>query len=158
MSAGITIPTQAYCTLTDVQGLLPNRVYTSASKPTMEQAETNCKLVAKEINAICRGLGFTVPMTNANDISTLQLINMLGAAWMCESGTLVGVQGTSDIANGYKTRYDTMIKNLQSGVYKFEGAGAVPSAEPDGQTDLISSGTRSEPIFRISTDERERQF
>lgn len=156
--SGITVPTNAYCTLIDLQGLLPNRKYDATSKPTAGQVEMAIKEVAQVINAIVRGLGFTPPLTTASDVMVLKSINQYGAAWRCESATLIGVQGKSELAEQYKAEYDAMIKNLIGGVYKFEGAGGIPSAEPDGQDDLDASGTRSEPIFSISIDERERQF
>lgn len=156
--AGITVPTDAYCTVAEVQGLLPNRVYTSGSKPSIDQAENFCKEIAEEINAILRGLEFSPPLTDSGDVRFLKLLNKLGAAWLCESATLVGVQGRSDIAQTYKERYDAMIKALMNGEYKFAGAGAVPSAEPDGQDDLDASGSRTDPIFQISEDERKTQF
>lgn len=154
----LTIPTNAYCTVSDVQGMLPNRRYDGTSKPTMSQVELFCKQIAAEINGLLRGLGFSVPLTDANDLVYLQMMNQLGVAYLCESATLVGVQGKSEIAEQYQAQYNAMKKDVANGVVKFSGAGATPSSEPEGNTDLIESGTRSDPIFAMSEDQRERQF
>lgn len=154
----ITIPTDAYCSVDDVRQLLPNRKYDTSSKPTLEQAENSIKSIAEEISAVLRALGFSPPLTNANDIKFLKYVNQLGGAWMCETGTLIGVQGTSELAQSYKEKYERMIEGLQEGLYKLPSAGASDSSTPDANDDLDASGTRSEPIFSISSDERENQF
>lgn len=156
---GIIVPTEAYCTLEDVQELLPNRVYNATSRPTISQAIGLVKAVAAEINAILRGLEYaTVPFTDATDVVLLKEINKVGAAYRIESSTNASAQSDSPALDRLERMYGSMIENLRKGAYKFASAGTPPSAEPDGNDDLDASGTRSEPIFSISQDARDRKY
>lgn len=155
---GIIVPTEAYCTLEDVQELLPNRVYNATSRPTISQAIGLVKAVAAEINAILRGLEYvTVPFTDDGDIVVLKEINKVGAAYRIECATNA-TGGENPALDRLERQYGSMIDYLRKGVYKFASAGTPPSAEPDGNDDLDASGTRSEPIFSISQDARDRKY
>lgn len=153
----ITVPTDAYCTLEDVQQLLPNRQYHASSKPTIGQAEQAVLDVAQEINMALRGLGLTVPITDTNDGRFLKVMNRLGAAWLIESSSLVAGQGTSQIIENYKEKYDDMLKRLIAGEYEFVSSTSTVN-DPDGNDDLDASGERSDPIFSISESSRETKF
>ena len=156
----IVVTDDAYCTIQDVLELLPNRTFDSETKPTLQQAEGHIKSVARKINAVLTGMGYAtpIPTTQSTDILLLQEINKFGAAWMCEQSSLVGVQGVSEIADNYKAEYDSMIEDLRNGKFQFKDGGQSDINEPEGNPDLLPSGTRSEPIFSISEDSRRNKF
>lgn len=153
----ITVPTDAYCTLEDVQQLLPNRQYHALSKPTLSQAEQHVKEIAAVIRSALRGLEVTIPPTGDDDLLLLKMINRLGAAWLIESATMAAGQGTSQIVDNFKEEYDAMMKKLIAGEYEFEDEESTVN-EADGNDDLDASGERSDPIFSISEDSRETKF
>lgn len=154
----IAVPTHAYCTVEDVLALLPTRQYDSESRPTLEQAEEIIKDVAREINGALRSLGYTAPLTGSSDIADLKTINKYGAAGLCESATLIGVQGESVLATRYLEQFKAMMKQLREGEWQFSDAGAPTLNNPDGNDDLDEGGDRDEPIFSISQESRETKF
>lgn len=146
--AGIKVPTDAYCEIQAVNEHLPKRTYDAQSVPTASQVEQQIINIAAEINAVLRGLGYTVPITNTEDHKILSRINSLGAAWYAENATLSQVPGADrSVVEALRIEFERMMKNLRDGFYQFV-SGSPTVNNPEVNTDLVS-GTRSEPIFTM---------
>lgn len=158
MGSGIIIPTEAYASLEDVVQLLPKRSYDATSEPSASQCEQFIKNVAKVIDARLRKKGYTPPLTNSEDIQVLKHINALGAAVLIETATLGVVQGDSPIIETYNEEYKSLLEDISNGTLEFAGAGTAPDDDADGPDELDASGTRADPIFINSSDERIKQF
>jgi len=158
MVGGITVPTDAYATVEDVQHLLPGRTYGPETKPSIAAVEFNLKSVAQTINARLRGLGFTPPLTGTNDVELLRHVNSIGAAWMCEAQTVGVAQGESALAVEYRDEYRALLKDISDGKFEFDTAGDSPNLEAEGPDELLESGDRPDTVFINSETERKNQF
>jgi hypothetical protein len=154
----ITTPTEAYCTLADVGNLLPHRTYSTTSKPTTLQAEATIKDVARFIDGALRSLGYSAPLSDADDVQTLKLINQEGAAALIETATLGGTQGESPVVATYSSAFESHMDDIRKGKFKFKGAGSPPGGDPEGQEINYESGDEPDPVFENSEDSRKTQF
>jgi hypothetical protein len=86
----------AYCTITDVQGLNPQRsTYSATTKPSLTQVTGFINQIYGELNAILLSRGLTVPVTAPADFLTnLQLANAEGAAALAEMAMFPEAIGT----------------------------------------------------------------
>jgi len=145
----ITVPTDAYCELSDVRGLLPNRVFSSATTPTETAAEATIKAVADEMNARIAGCGYGTPVTNTTALRLLKRINARGAAYEIECQIQ---NGRTDQLLGsgkeYGRQYERDLKAIAADELKL---GSLAQATvPTGQSAFYPSGTAPAP--RITRD------
>lgn len=146
----ILVPSESYCKWEDVKGdKLPHRTLTADSRPTITKAEDIIKRTADQLNAILRGLGYSTPLTTAGDINLMKEIQMLGSAYKIESAALAQLPNPNfALLDRLKEDWEDELKRLQDGEYVFEGAGAPPTAEMEGNADLADGGDNDEPLFK----------
>ncbi len=120
----ITVPDDAYCALTAVRQLSPQRVYDANSKPTATQVENLIRDVAAEINGVLEGLGYEVPVAAAADAGrVLGHLNALEAASLAEEATFsVGDPNESGHARALHARYREKLELLATGRIALPGA------------------------------------
>ena len=146
----IKVPTDAYCTVEDVQEHLPARVYDANSRPTVFQVEERIKRVADELNVVLRALGYTPPLTGTEDVNVLREMNSLGAAMKAESATLAITPSADQTAiDRLETEFTRMLDTMRKGGYKFATADAPDLLDPDINDDLDAGGDRNDPIFSM---------
>lgn len=152
----IKVPTDAYCTVEDVQEHLPARVYDANSRPTVFQVEKRIKRLGTEINVVLRALGYTPPLTGTEDIEVLKEINSLGAAASAEAATLAITPSADQTAvDRLDTNFTRMMDIMRKGGYKFKLADAPELLNPDINDDLDESGDRVDPLFILDMGEQE---
>ena len=77
----------SYCSITDVQALLPKRTFSATSTPTTTQVNALIDQIAVEIDAVLESQGYTVPATTpANFVNFLKYVNAYGAGALAEAG------------------------------------------------------------------------
>lgn len=151
----ITVPTQAYCELSDTSLLLQGRVYDGSSNPTETQAESLVKRIALRIDAIFTHRGLGAPNSSADagtdEATLLKDYNALGAAVLIESATQAGRGELSTTVMGYREDYIEFMKALAKGEY--DGFfGEVTTSKPQIHGDLESGGDMEDVFFPMNED------
>ena len=80
----------AYCTLRDVSTItgLP---YDAESQPSNTEALTIIKMVGAEIDGHLKAAGYTLPITNEDDVLLLKYYNQQGAACQCWNADVISL-------------------------------------------------------------------
>lgn len=150
----------SYCTLSDVQELIPKFTISDTSTPTQTQVESLIAKVAVEIDAVLEAQGFTVPVTSpANFVLWLKNLNALGAAARAMQGMF-----PSTTEKDSTPAWQTFRKDYKEGLEAIKNgdipAGLGKSADEINAGSLYTSGAIStdeypEPVFRISSSGKE---
>lgn len=139
----------AYCAITDVEALNPQRgAYGASTKPTSTQVTGFMTYVSDEMDSILGARGVTVPVTApAEFLSHLKQVNAYGAAALAEQAMFpeaVGTPGGSPHGQWLWTVYKRMTDRLE------KGALPVDTAATDGPRSFFERETGDEP-----TEDRE---
>lgn len=150
----ITVPSEAYCQLSDLTRYLPQRTYGATSKPTSTDAESLIKEVAAEINAVLAGLGIGTPVSTAAALPFLKRLNAMGAAEDLECASRSGINPPSAsegkaYATEWGAKYDAIVRELKDGKFALPGLDQ-PEAATGGLVDSMrTSGDFPDPIFSV---------
>jgi hypothetical protein len=153
----ITIPTDAYCQLSDLTRYLPQRTFSATSKPTSTDAESLIKEVAAEINAVLSGLGITTPVTTSSALPVLKRINAMGAAEDLEAAARAGVTAPipgegKNFATEWGPKYDRIVEDMKEGKFALPGVDQ-PETQTGGLVDSMrSSGDYPDPVFAMDDE------
>jgi hypothetical protein len=108
----------SYCTLTDVIGINPKRIYTVSSTPTIAQVTSFMAQIAAEIDSILQGRGLTTPVTVTPEfVAWLSALNARGAAAMAEQAMFPETRGMMQTSSGAVlwSQYQDGLKFLRTG-------------------------------------------
>lgn len=149
----ITIPTDAYCDLTDVKGRLPHITISSGTNPTETEAEELIKDIANEMNGLIGKNGYTVPIDDSTGIKVLKSINILGATVAVLDAITSHDPDAAPVSGPLREEYQGWLEMLrQNQVY----LGAEEAAEgvhtPKGEFNLDSTGSERDPVFTRDMD------
>lgn len=107
----------AYATFDDLHGLAPQLGrFTPTSKPTLEQVTTFLADVAREIDGLLTGLGYTVPIVDATSpiaFARVKALNAWGALSLAIVARSIGVTNPDEQgANYVRKEYERRLKAL----------------------------------------------
>jgi hypothetical protein len=146
----ITIGTDGYCELADVADILPQRQFTSDSKPSEADVEKLIKDNFYKMNDALRAAGYAVPLTNATDLLSARTINKWLAAVDVELSIAAGA-GRDIAASVELMRVDSeaWFTGLREGSIQL-ASGDNPTYSPEGNADLANTDTDGDPDFKLS--------
>jgi hypothetical protein len=90
----------AYCTLGDVNNLVPQQPFTATSVPTAEMVKQLIDDIAAEIDASLHNMGYIVPITGALSLVLVKNANKWGALGMAQDVRMTAVIQDGSIAGG----------------------------------------------------------
>ena len=158
----ITLGTDGYCVLADVQAINLQRTYSAGTLPTSTQVEAFITDVFWEINGILDAQGYSVPVgTSATSASLiLQRINAGGAAALAEEAAYsVGIDGENARAEALRKNYEARLTMLRKGETSLVDASRgtdspriVNEKTPAGTFNLNASDVERDPTFTRTMD------
>jgi hypothetical protein len=147
----------AYCSLTDVQELVPKFTFSDTTKPTQTQVESLITRIAAEIDNALEVQGVNTPVTSpANFVAWLQNLNALGVAYRAMQGMFPSTaeKDALPVWQTYRKDYMEGLKAIQKG--------EMPSAVSPGNgdvgsyyTDSANQGAYPDPVFRKSSIDKD---
>ena len=154
----ITVPTDAYCSVSDVQALT-GKTYNLSTAPTLAQVEDACRQSADSIDGVLAAVGFSVPIASGTaSLLILKSLNAQAAAARAEMST-PGREGVSDRTRMWAEAYESGIKMLAARRMTLPDAtipSGVPAAEsamsPAGSFNLDTDSVERDPVFDRDTD------
>ena len=108
----------AYCTITDIQTINPQRTYSATSKPTATQVNSIMDLIAADIDVILGAKGYTTPVTTPDAfLNWLKLLNAYGAAAEVEASMFPETveKGSTPHSMDLLKKYEKRLTMLKSG-------------------------------------------
>jgi len=149
----------AYCTITEVEALNPQRgAYSASTKPTSTQVEAHIVTISDELDTIIAGRGLTVPVTApAEFLSHLKQVNAYGAAALAEMGMFpeAGGLGTSPQGDRLWGIYTRALEFIKTGKLPVTAQSGDPSSffeENTGDTEPSDEYEWRRPKFRKNMD------
>lgn len=108
----------AYATLDDLHGLAPQLGrFTPTSKPTLEQVTAFLADVAREIDGLLTGMGYTVPIVEGTSpiaYARVKPLNAWGALALALVARSIGVTNPDEQGAGYvRKEYERRLKALR---------------------------------------------
>jgi hypothetical protein len=145
----ITLGTDGYCELADVADILPQRQFTSDSKPSEADVEKLIKDNFSKMNDALRASGYAVPLTNALDLISARTINK----WMTAVDVEIAIAAGAgrDIAAAVelmRADIDAWFLGLKEGSVQL-ASGENPTYSPEGNADLANPDTDGDPDFKL---------
>lgn len=147
----------AYCTINDVNGLVPQQPFTANTIPNQATVEEFIGDITDEINATLRNIGYVVPVTGgAEALRLLRNANKWGALGLAQDARMTAVLRDEQVGGGRNTwtiRYDNWKKALldKHNPYELPGAARTDAAviKPEGS---VESSTVNEPGYTYPTN------
>ena len=154
----ITLGTDGYCVIADVQALHQQRTFAADTKPTTTQVEKFITDGFHNINGGLKPLGYTYPVdvtTYTVSAGILKTINVNYALFRVALASYsAGVGIFPDGAAAFREDYNTALKAMRDGTFTLPDApqesdylAANNEKEPDGEFNLDDVGNEQEPIF-----------
>ena len=106
----------SYTTVDAVNVLLPRLVLSETSEPTYDAGEQIVDDVAAEIDAVLASRGSVLPITDADALAYLALVNKQGAAASILRVAFGSAEATSGAASDWETKYQANLKLIAGGV------------------------------------------
>jgi len=138
----ITVPTDAYCEVADVERLT-GKDYSAVSAPTTGGLETIITEIGSQLNGVLDALGFSIPIaaTATKSLAILSNLNATGAAAQAEFA-VPGLQEPSLRAESWRMSFDRGVRLLVSRGMSLPDA-TTPSAVPVAEEVASPSGAFS---------------
>jgi hypothetical protein len=99
----------SYCLYTDVQQHFQQITLSATSKPTINDATEFCDLITIDMDVKLEAYGVTLPVTDADKLDMLKLININGAIAMM----LRAVEIEPETAKAYQKLYDDALAQIE---------------------------------------------
>ena len=147
--------TDAYCTMSGIQRLVPHRTFSSTSKPTNIQAALIANEVFQQMNTLLRTLGYAVPVSTgaSQSIGYLKRMNTLGAAAAWEDAAYSGGnEGRSEYGTVMRDQFSLLWKDLRDGKIRLNDA-TESEDHPEGRR-----GTGGYVFQQVSSTEQDSVF
>lgn len=135
----------SYCSITDVQGLLAQRVFSASTKPTTTQVNTFISDVSSVIDTALQGRGLATPVTTPADFVTyLKQVNAMGAAALAEQAMYPEAGGIGSTPNSKRLwdMYQAALKALKEDALPV----SVSETLPGGYATECAEG-ENDPVF-----------
>ena len=140
-----------YCTLAEANALIPTQSFTTTSKPSAEQAAALVEAVAREIDGILIGNGWTLPIGVSNLLDYLRTVNIYGAAAALLRARFPEARGTGGdggAADFLERRYSDAKRQLASKAFSPQAFVADATPFGDGFPDPLETEVETdEPFF-----------
>ncbi len=102
-----------YATLQDVKDAAPQLRITQTSKPDEADAQRIVTSVNDEVDGVCSGLGYTVPVTGTKSVAILKDIVVKGSIAKLLKAMFYGVRNPDEVgANGAWKEYRAALQAL----------------------------------------------
>ncbi len=154
----ITLGTDGYCVIADVQALHQQRTFTTTTKPTIVQTEAFITQGFQNINAVLEAIGYTIPvavLTYTESAGVLLTINVNYALFrVAIAAYSAGVGLFPESATAYREDYNTALQALKEGTMKLPDAPLEPDflaaqneRDPEGEFNVDDDGEEQAPVF-----------
>jgi hypothetical protein len=106
----------SYCVVADVEKLT-SLTYGATTTPTTTEVSAIIAEISSEIDVVLTLFGYSLPITDATDLSFLKMLSSVGSAAASDRATFsAGNEGEHTNARTLQERYDRILTAIQSGV------------------------------------------
>lgn len=81
-----------YATISDVNALVPQSPFTATTVPSQAQVETYLRQCSQRVEAICRNLGYVLPITGAESLLLVKEAVAWGALGLAQQARVTGIE------------------------------------------------------------------
>lgn len=152
----------SYCTITDVNGYVPQSPFTPTTTPTQAQVQGYIDQVANQIDLTLANLGYVTPVvTGAKSLIELRKANAWGALGLAQQSRITGVAPDQSVGLSVWTKmFNDWVKALADPKNPYELGDAPRTGKAvvkplgelmlDGTQGGIDSGTTEDPYGYIT--------
>lgn len=159
----ITLGTDGYCVIADVQARFGQRTFAASSKPSSTEVEAFITQGFNKMNGVLKAVGYSTPVAIATAVKSLEILRVMNANYAASEAHLAafsaGVGGVPEQAEYLMGLYKSDVKDLQKGLMSLEDATTTSDLiklanddDPEGKFNLDSSSNETDPVFTRTMD------
>lgn len=152
----------SYCTISDVNGYVPQSPYTPTTTPTQAQVQAYIDQVANQINTTLENLGYVTPvLTGPMALVELRKMNAWGALGLAQQSRITAIAPDQAVGLSVWTKmFNNAIQALSDPKNPYELVDAPRTSKAvikplgemmrDPQTESVDSGLVSDPTIYMT--------